>query len=224
MSVAGLTPIEADIVNSAETYGVDPRLALSVAQVESGLNPVSVGDQGTSFGLYQLHQGGELGSLSAAQAFNPVTNANTALSVVGQVSAAHPGADPGAVAAAAQRPADPGAYAAAVDAVYSNPADFPQVPASTNAVLTSSNGGGTGAGIGSAIGGLLGPGGAAIGGAIGGSSPGALLTSGWGKTVFQVGLYIVFALASLGLILLGLTRLFPGVSRTVTTALPLAAA
>jgi murein DD-endopeptidase MepM/ murein hydrolase activator NlpD len=38
-----------------------------------------VGDQGTSFGAYQLHQGGALGSLSPQAAFDPYTNAMAVL-------------------------------------------------------------------------------------------------------------------------------------------------
>jgi hypothetical protein len=40
----------------------------------------------TSFGLYQLHQGGELGELTPEEAFDPTTNADVALTVVGQVT------------------------------------------------------------------------------------------------------------------------------------------
>lgn len=221
MSIAGLTPIEAAIVGSAETYGVDPRLALSIAQYESGLNPAAVGDGGTSYGLYQLHQGGELGSLTPAQAFNPVTNADTALAVVSRVAAADPNGDPGSIAAAAQRPADPSAYAAAVDAIYSDASYFPQVPAAMNATLTSSSGGSA---LGqAAVGALnvvpgLGTAAAAAGGLGGGLLSG--LTGSWLKVLLD----IAFVVAAFGLVLLGMSRLFPGVSRTVTSTLPLAAA
>lgn len=102
----------------AASLGLDPRLAVADAMVESGLNPQAVGDGGTSFGLYQLHQGGELGSLTPSQAFDPATNAHVALSTMAQVAQAHPGWSPGQIAAAAQRPADPAAYAAKVDAAY----------------------------------------------------------------------------------------------------------
>ncbi|MHB1701316.1 MAG: transglycosylase SLT domain-containing protein [Acidobacteriaceae bacterium] len=100
----------------AQAKGVTPTTAVADAYVESGLNPKAVGDHGTSFGLYQLHEGGELGNLTPSQAFNPRTNANVALSTMGQVQAQHPNWSPGAVAAAAQRPANPGAYAQQVNA------------------------------------------------------------------------------------------------------------
>src|SRR5579872_460680 len=101
------------ILAAAQRYGVDPVLAVATAMNESGLNPFSVGDHGTSFGLFQLHKGGELGKMSPTQAFDPMTNALTALSHFG----GHPGKSGGALAAAAQRPANPAAYAKAVDAL-----------------------------------------------------------------------------------------------------------
>lgn len=104
------------ITEVARSLGVPPDLAIATAQVESGLDPNAIGDQGTSFGLFQLHQGGELGSLSPQQAFDPRTNATVALTQFAQVEQQHPGADPGWIAAWAQRPADPAGYAAKVDA------------------------------------------------------------------------------------------------------------
>lgn len=41
-------------------YGIDPRAALAVAMTEGGLRRGAVGDQGTSFGPFQLHVGGAL--------------------------------------------------------------------------------------------------------------------------------------------------------------------
>ena len=54
MSVAGL------IRAYSRQYGIDPGAALSVARVEGGLGRGAVGDQGTSFGPFQLHVGGAL--------------------------------------------------------------------------------------------------------------------------------------------------------------------
>ena len=48
--------IQSMIVNIAQQEGVDPSLALAVAQHESGFNPNAVGDGGNSFGLFQIHQ------------------------------------------------------------------------------------------------------------------------------------------------------------------------
>lgn len=44
------------IFGIAKEEGVDPALALSVAQIESGFNPNAVGDNGNSFGLFQIHK------------------------------------------------------------------------------------------------------------------------------------------------------------------------
>lgn len=44
------------IFGIAKEVGVDPALALSVAQIESGFNPNAVGDNGNSLGLFQIHR------------------------------------------------------------------------------------------------------------------------------------------------------------------------
>lgn len=44
----------------ARKYGVDPRAALAVASVEGGTGYGAVGDNGSSFGPFQLHVGGAL--------------------------------------------------------------------------------------------------------------------------------------------------------------------
>lgn len=55
-----------------------------VVQIESGFNPNAVGDQGTSFGLFQLHKGGQLpAGMTAQQAFDPATNASIAMPRLG---------------------------------------------------------------------------------------------------------------------------------------------
>lgn len=115
--MAAGNPIVNTIARVAAAKGVDPVLAVATALHESSLNPQAVGDQGTSFGLYQLHRGGELGSLLPQQAYNPATNAAVALGTLAQYARGGWYASPGALAAAAQRPANPAAYAQAVDAL-----------------------------------------------------------------------------------------------------------
>jgi hypothetical protein len=66
-------------------FGVDPRLAVATAMRESGLNPFAKGDfdkkgRATSFGPFQLHEGGELGNLTPKQAYDVGINTRTALS------------------------------------------------------------------------------------------------------------------------------------------------
>lgn len=121
-----------DIALAAQQNGVPIEVALAVADLETGgtFNPQAAGDRGTfsggrfipsptgpptSFGEYQLHQGGELGSLSVGAAEDPYTNASVALKVIANAKKSHPGATWGQVVAAGQRPADPAGYAAVVD-------------------------------------------------------------------------------------------------------------
>lgn len=222
---SSLSAVEQAIIAQAEANGVDPRLALATAQNESGLNPTAVGDGGTSFGLYQLHQGGELGNLTPAQAYVPTTNAAVALSVLGQVVKANPNiGDPGTLAAMAQRPANPGAYASSVDAIYNDPQYFPQVPAhATSAQLDSVNWGSVGGSVGSALGGAVaGPVGSAVAGTLGGGVASILSGGGIESAVFKIVLEGVFVGAALALIMMGLSRLFPGAVSTIKTAVPLA--
>jgi hypothetical protein len=116
-SSGGKQTVAQIIAEVAKSYGIPPAVALSIASQESGLNPDAVGDGGTSFGIYQLHEGGELGSHSEAWAENVKNNAETALREVAQVRANEPDANWGKVAADAQRPKDRAGYAASVDSI-----------------------------------------------------------------------------------------------------------
>lgn len=108
------------IADVARQLGIPLEVALAVGYHESGLNPTAIGDNGTSFGIYQLHEGGELGTMTRAQAFNVYKNAGRSLPIIAKVSSEHPSWTWGQKAAAAQRPADQGAYAAAVDSILTN--------------------------------------------------------------------------------------------------------
>jgi len=72
------------LMDIATRMGVAPELALATAGWESThslkLNPFAKGDNGTSFGLFQLHQGGELGNLTPKQAYDVGINTRRALS------------------------------------------------------------------------------------------------------------------------------------------------
>lgn len=105
------------IATVARNLGIDPRLAVADAYQESKLNPQAVGDNGTSFGVFQLHKGGELGSLTPTQAFDVDTNSVTALSVFKKNQGTYSG---GTLAAKSQRPADPIGYAASVDSLVAS--------------------------------------------------------------------------------------------------------
>lgn len=63
----------------AAQYGVPDYIALDIMQQESGGNPFAVGDYGTSFGLFQLHYGGQGNGYSASQLLNPQQNAQIAM-------------------------------------------------------------------------------------------------------------------------------------------------
>lgn len=106
------------IAKAAQATGVPYNVALATAIAESGLDPNAVGDHGCSHGLFQLNTcGGEGTGMSLDQMQDPYTNALTALQQFAAVAQANPGitADPGAWAAAAQRPQDPTGYATRVN-------------------------------------------------------------------------------------------------------------
>lgn len=106
------------ITRVARELGVDPKLALAIAQQESGLNPMAIGDGGHSVGLFQLNDAGEGAGMSVAARQDAETNARIALTQVAAVAREHPDWTPGQIAAAAQRPADQAGYAQKVNALY----------------------------------------------------------------------------------------------------------
>lgn len=55
-----MASVPALIRQYSRRYGVDARAALAVARTEGGLRTGAVGDQGTSYGPFQLHVGGAL--------------------------------------------------------------------------------------------------------------------------------------------------------------------
>lgn len=118
-AAAGAQQNARTVATVAARNGVDPVVAVAMMLVESGGNNRAVGDGGTSFGLFQLHEGGMLtaAGLSSTQAFDPAANAQVALSSYAHEHAkGHRTRTPGQIAAASQRPADPVEYAAKVDA------------------------------------------------------------------------------------------------------------
>jgi len=114
------------------------RAAVASMLVESRGNPHAVGDRGTSFGLFQLHRGGELTAahLTPQQAFDRETNARVALRYFKEQEDA--GMSNGSLAAAAQRPQNRREYAHKVNATlatadkligeYGNGSSDPQSP------------------------------------------------------------------------------------------------
>ena len=112
------------VVEVAKEVGVDPKLAVAMMLVESGGDNRAVGDNGTSFGLYQLHQGGMLtdAGLTKEQAFDPRTNAEVSLGNLAKIDQNY--SDPGKAAAASQRPAEPADYARKVNASMDEAAEL----------------------------------------------------------------------------------------------------
>lgn len=71
----------------AREYNVPDSVWETIAYEESGFNTQAVGDQGTSFGLFQLHEGGQLphSYYSDPQAvFDPTLNAQLAMPSIAQ--------------------------------------------------------------------------------------------------------------------------------------------
>ena len=108
------------VADVARKLGVDPVLAVATMLVESnGNNTNNTGDKGTSFGLFQLHVGGELpkdwypGTPGHSNAFDPRKNAETALSRFAAKKNKYSGAE---LAYQSQRPANHDGYVAAVNA------------------------------------------------------------------------------------------------------------
>lgn len=107
------------VLQAAKELGLDAKTtkaAVASMLVESKGNPHAIGDGNTSFGLFQLHKGGELteAHLSPQQAFDPLTNARVALKYFKQQQE-HGMSNPGDLAAAAQRPKYRREYAAEVN-------------------------------------------------------------------------------------------------------------
>lgn len=96
------------IVQSARRYGVDPQAALAVAAVEGGHRWGAVGDQGSSYGPFQLHVGGALPAGKDAVFANSQAGIDYALSRIGSVAKGLRGkAAVAAIVRGFERPADP---------------------------------------------------------------------------------------------------------------------
>lgn len=98
------------ITRAAKTTGADPAALLATSIQESGARRGAVGDAGTSYGPFQFHRGGALGTHTPAWAnsYPAVLNRAQEFSRLG----VHGGAG----AAAVQRPADRSLYATGVEA------------------------------------------------------------------------------------------------------------
>jgi soluble lytic murein transglycosylase-like protein len=69
-----------DVTAMATSLGIPSRILYSVIQVESGFQPTAIGDNGTSFGILQLHVGGQApNGVPTTALLDPVTNAKYGL-------------------------------------------------------------------------------------------------------------------------------------------------
>lgn len=94
----------------ARQRGLDPSAVLAVANVEGGFQG-AVGDQGTSFGPFQLHKGGALPQVANPQAWaNSPQGIAYALNQIAKVARGKHGRDAiSAIVSQFERPAAPGA-------------------------------------------------------------------------------------------------------------------
>lgn len=92
----------------APQYGVDPQAALAVALTEGGIKFGAIGDAGTSFGPWQLHEGGALPAGKDAKWANSPAGVKYALRKMGEVSGGLTGQQAiEAIVRKFERPADP---------------------------------------------------------------------------------------------------------------------
>ena len=71
------------IATTAKEYGVDPQLALYISYKESQWNPNAIGDHGTSFGVFQIHNPESKG-LTPTQAKNLIISTKWAMQELAQ--------------------------------------------------------------------------------------------------------------------------------------------
>ena len=114
------------IFDTALQSGIDPYLALAVAQQESNFDPFAVGDNGNSFGLFQENVYGR--GAGRAPDFDIVGQTQRFAQDVLACLATNPNAGAGETAAAVQRPADPYGYARSVDSIYGSGGDMSYDP------------------------------------------------------------------------------------------------
>lgn len=69
----------------AQKWSVPDAIWEDVAYTESGFNPRALGDQGTSFGLFQLHIGGQMPSnIDPVSTYDPAINAEFGMPALGR--------------------------------------------------------------------------------------------------------------------------------------------
>jgi len=89
MTVEIPSSVNAPVSSVAQQYGVPAGIWQDVAFVESGYNPTAIGDNGSSFGLFQLHIGGQADNAlaqgySKQDLLDPAVNAKFGMPAIGR--------------------------------------------------------------------------------------------------------------------------------------------
>ena len=131
------------IVNRAQSLGIDPQAVLAVAAHEGVTLPAQVGDNGTSFGPWQLHIGGALPASVAAQGAdyaqawaNSPTGIDYALGRIASFARGQKGAQAiRSIVYSFERPKNPAAEYSAAVATYNGGGGPSNAPGSTSGSL-----------------------------------------------------------------------------------------
>ena len=146
-----LNPFESMIATMARARGLDPYAVLGIGSNESGNRRNAVGDNGTSFGPFQLHVGGALPSGRGANWADSRAGIAYALNQMAQVARGlHGNAAISAISQRFERPANPAAEIAVAERWYHQNAGAPlgapgQIRPSGGALPARAGGGGGGA-------------------------------------------------------------------------------
>lgn len=101
-------PVKRLIIQKARKYGLDPAAVIAVAMGEGGLRWGAVGDNGTSFGPFQLHEGGALPKGKDARWANSPAGVDYAIRQMSKTAKGLKGeAAVNAIVRNFERPADP---------------------------------------------------------------------------------------------------------------------
>lgn len=129
------------ITQLARKYGVDPRAALAIASVEGGFHG-SVGDSGTSFGPFQLHEGGALPRGRNSQWANSYAGINYAMQHIASVARGlHGRRAVAAISSRFERPANVPAEIAKAMSRYGGVSGGGGIPVASSGAYGASSGG-----------------------------------------------------------------------------------
>lgn len=120
-------PSNAWVAQRARHYGLDPRAVFAIGHHESGNRDNAIGDNGTSFGRWQLHEGGALPAGKNAAWAGSKAGVDYALSHMATVARGLTGrAAISAISRRFERPADPASEIADAMGFYRSNSGIPQ--------------------------------------------------------------------------------------------------